>query len=192
MKLALRFVAVAVLGVLGLPGLSQVARAADENPLKNAKVDDWIEFVMNTEAMGQKMEMQIKQTVVAKDETSVTLRTETTMMGQKMPGKDVKVALDKPYDPYAQMQDLTDAKVTPLGEGSETITVAGKSYACHWTKVKVVASKPQAMEVNAKTWTCKDVPVSGLVRMESETAMTVQGQAMNTKMSMELKGSSAK
>ena len=188
MKLSMRIATAVVLGVLGLP----VLRAAEANPLKNAKVGDWIEFAMSTEAMGRKMEMEMKQSVVAKDETSVTLRTESSMMGQKMPGKDVKIPLDKPYEPYTQMQNLTDAKVTPLGDGDESITVAGKSYACRWTKVKVVATKPQAMEMTAKTWVCKDVPVSGLVRMESEMNMTVNGQAMATKTSMELKDSSAK
>lgn len=192
MRLALRLATTVVLGALCLPVLGLAAQAAEENPFKDAKVGEWIEFVMQTEAMGQKMEMQMKQSVVAKDETSVTLRMEATMMGQKMPGKDTKIALDKPYEPYLQNQNLTDAKATPLGEGNETISVGGKSYACHWTKVKVVATKPQAVEVTAKTWTCKDVPVNGLVRMESETAMTMQGQPMNTKIRMELKGSSAK
>lgn len=183
MRLTMRIAATIALAGLGLPLLSH---AAEENPLKNAKVGEWIEYTMRTEAMGQKMEMQMKQSVAAKDATSVTLRVETTMMGQKMPGQDVKVPLDKPYEPYTQ--GLTGATVTQLGEGNETITVGGKSYACHWTKVKVVATQPQAAENTAKVWTCKDVPVNGLVRMESEGTVTVQGQAMTTKTSMELKG----
>lgn len=185
----MRIAMTVILGALFLPVLS--SRAAD-NPLRNAKVGEWIEFVTNTETMGQKMEMQMKQSVVAKDETSVTLRMESTMMGQKTPAKDVKIPLDKPYEPYAQMPDLADAKVTPLGDGNETISVGGKSYACRWTKVKVVTTKPQAMDVTSKTWLCKDAPVTGLVRMESEMNMTVNGQAMTTKTTMELKGSSAK
>jgi len=192
MRNTMRIAAVVVLGVLGLPMLGLGARAAEENPFKKAKVGEWIEYTMNTEAMGQKMEMGMKQSVLAKDETSVTLRTESSMMGQKMPGQDVKILLDKPYEPYLQDQKLTDAKVTPLGDGNETITVGGKSYACRWTKVKVVATKPQAMEMTAKTWVCKDVPLSGMVRMESEMNMTVNGQAMATKTSMELKGAGAK
>jgi hypothetical protein len=128
--------------------------------------------------------------VVAKDATAVTLRMETTMMGQKMPGQDVKIPLDQPYEPSTQ--GLADAKVTQLGEGNETISVGGKSYACHWTKTKVVATKPQAVENTAKVWMCKDVPVNGLVRMESEGTMTMEGQAMTTKMSMELTGASGK
>jgi hypothetical protein len=188
MKLMMRIATMVVLAALCLPVLSLAARAAEENPLKNANVGDWIEFVMSTEAMGQKMEMQMKQSVTAKDATFVTLRMETTMLGQQMPGQDVKIPLDTPYEPYTQ--GLADAKVTVLGEGNETLSVGGKSYACHWTKVKVVATKPQAAENTAKVWTCKDVPVNGLVRMESEGTTTMEGQAMTTKMSMELKGAS--
>lgn len=192
MKLTMRIAAAVVLGVLCLPVLSLAARAADENPLKNAKVGQWIEYVMRTEAMGQKMEMQTKQSVVAKDDTSVTLRMETTMMGQKMPGQDMKIPLDKPYEPYAQNQDLADAKVTPLGDGQETITLGGKSYDCRWVKVKVVASKPQAVEVTSKVWSCTKVPVTGVVRMETQSVMTMEGQAMTTSMAMELTGASGK
>lgn len=192
MRLAMRLATAVVLSALCLTVLSLAARAADENPLKNAKVGDWVEYAMTSEAMGQKMEMQTKQSVVAKDEVFVTLRTETTMMGQAMPAQDVKIALNKPYEPFAQDPNLTDAKVTPLGEGDETISVGGKSYACRWTKAKVVATKPQAMEGTSRTWVCRDVPVNGLVRMESETNVTVNGQAMVTKMNMELKGASGK
>jgi hypothetical protein len=79
--------------------------------------------------------------------------------------------------------------VTVLGEGDETITVDGKSYKCHWGKAKVVATKPMAMESTVKAWSSKDVPVGGLVKMESESVMTMNGQAMNSKMTMKLTGS---
>jgi hypothetical protein len=75
--------------ILGALLLSIMILAAD-NPLKNAKVGQFIEFNMTTETMGNKMEMKMKQTVVAKDDVSVTLRTETTAMGQKMPPQDHK------------------------------------------------------------------------------------------------------
>ncbi len=181
-------IAVAVaLGVLLLPVLSWMAQGAGNNPLKNAHVGDWVEFATHTGAMGQQMEMKTKQTVVAKDATSITLRTETTMMGHTMPPQDVKIPLNRSYEPYAA--GLTDAKVTPLGEGNETLKVGGKSYACHWVKVKVAATKPQPMEGTTKVWTCPDVPVTGVVKMETESTMTVGGKSMPTQMTMELIGS---
>ena len=95
--------------------------------------------------------------------------------------------LDKPYQPFVQAN--SDAKVTILGEGDETVTVDGTSYKCRWAKVKVVATTPMAIESTVKTWTSKEVPVSGMVKMESESVMTMNGQVMNTKMSMKLAGS---
>jgi hypothetical protein len=190
MRFTMRTLTVAIVGALCLPVLSLLSRAAEENPFKenpfkNAKAGDWIEYTMSTDAMGQKMEMQVKQTVVAKDDTSVTLRMETTMMGQTMPGNDMKIPLDQPWNPLSQR--LSDAKVTTLGEGNETVTVGGKSYACHWVQAKIVTTKPQATEGTLKVWTCKDVPVNGMVRMEAATNMVMQGQAMKTAVTMELK-----
>jgi hypothetical protein len=182
MNRTMKTFAVIALGALLLPVLIW----AVDNPLKNAKVGEWIEFVMNTETMGTKMDMKMKQTVVAKDAVSVTLRTVSTMMGKEMPPQDSKILFDQPYEPYKA--GFQDAVVTPLGEGNETITVGGKAYSCHWVKVKVVATKPQAVEATTKVWTCKDVPVSGMVKMETESNMKIGDKMMATKMTMELTG----
>ena len=171
-----------LLGALALPMLIW----AVDNPLKNAKVGEWIEFTMTTETMGAKMTMKMKQTVIAKDAVSVTLRTETTAMGNKMPAQESKILFDQPYEPYKE--GFKDAVVTPLGSGSETITVGGKPYACQWQKVKVVATKPMPVEATTTVWTCKDVPVSGMVRMVTDSSMKMEGQTMSTKMTMELVG----
>ena len=56
-------------------------------------------------------------------------------------------------------------------------------------KIKVVATKPVAMESTVKAWSSKDVPVGGLVKMESDSVMTMNGKVMNTKMTMKLTGS---
>lgn len=155
-----------------------------DNPLKNAQVGEYVDFKMITESMGTKTEMQMKQSVVAKDEVSVTLRTETTAMGQKMPPQDAKIMLNQPYEPYKA--GYTDAVVTPLGEGDETITAGGKSYDCHWAKVKVVATNPTAVESVTTVWSCKDIPVNGMAKMTSDSTMKMGAQTMNTKMTMEL------
>lgn len=171
------------LGALVLP----LAARAEENPLKNAKVGEWVEFVTTTATMGNTMEMKTKQTVVAKDDVSVTLRTAVTMMGMQQPPQDVKIMLNQPYQPHAE--GFPDAVVTPLGEGTETITVGGKSYASRWTKVKVVATKPAPVQSTSKVWSSKSVPVTGLVKMESESVMTMGGNTMKTTMTMQLTGS---
>jgi len=186
MNRMLKTCAAVTLGTLMFPLLS---RAAD-NPYKSAKIGEWVESVTITETTGNKMEMKMKQTVVAKDDVSVTLKMEVSMMGRQMPPQESKIMLDKPYEPYTQPN--TDAKATILGEGDETITVDGKAYKCHWTKVKVVATKPATMESTVKSWSSKDVPLSGMVQMESETVMTMNGKTMNTKTTMKLAGSGKK
>ena len=183
MNRMLKTCAVVALGALIMP--LQI-RAAD-NPYKSAKVGEWIEYVTTTETMGSKHDMKTKQTVVAKDDVSITLRIVASMMGKEMPPQDTKIMLNESYDPYKQ--GYVDAKVTILGEGDETITVDGKSYKCHWAKVKVVATKPMAIESTMKSWSSKDVPLAGMVKMESESVMTMNGTAMNSKMTMKLTGS---
>jgi predicted NodU family carbamoyl transferase len=183
MNRMLKIFGVVAIATLVLPLLTWAA----DNPYKSAKVGEWVEYVTTTETMGNKHDMKTKQTVVAKDDVSVTLRIVTTMMGKEMPPHDTKIMLNQPYQPFTQAD--TDAKVTTLGEGDETITVDGKSYKCHWAKAKVVATKPAQMESTMKAWSSKDVPLAGMVKMESESVMTMQGTTMNTKMTMKLTGS---
>jgi hypothetical protein len=183
MRRLLKACAVVVFGALVLP----LQTGAADNPYKSAKVGAWVEYVTTTESLGTKHEMKTKQTVVAKDDVSVTVRIVATVMGREMPPHDSKIMFDKPYDPYTQGN--TDAKVTVLGEGDETITVDGKSYPCHWGKARVVATKPVAMESTVKAWTSKDVPVGGMVKMEGESVMTMEGRTMNSTMTMRLTGS---
>ena len=165
-----------------------VAVSAADNPFKNAKVGDWVEYATTTAAMGHNMQMSTKQTVVAKDDTSVTVRNEATANGQKMPPNEVKIPFDKPYEPYKGHSADSDATATLIGEGSETITVGGKPYACHWVKMKVVATKPAPTNGTVKVWSCSDVPAGSVVKMEMENEMKVEKQTMTTKMTMELKG----
>jgi len=182
MKRTVKSLALVAVGAM----LVSVLVWAADNPLKNAKVGEWIEFVIHTQTMGQTMDTKMKQTVIAKDAVSVTLRNVTTVMGKEM-SNDTKIMFDQPYEPYKMPN--SDAVVTPLGEGNETITVGGKPYNCHWVKVKVVTTKPQAMEGTTKVWSCKDVPVNNMVKMETESAMKMGDKVMNTTMTMELVGS---
>lgn len=160
------------------------AAKTSDNPLKNAKVGDFLEFKTVTEAMGTKTETQTKQTVVAKDDVSITLRTEISMMGMKVPPQESKIMLNQPYEPYKAGN--TDAVVTPLGEGDETITAGGKSYACHWAKVKVVVSKPSPITSTTTVWSSKEIPVTGVAKMITDSSMEVQGKTMDSRMVMEL------
>lgn len=185
-----RIVMWVALSALLMPILGLMALGAGDNPLKNARVGDWAEYVMKNQVMGQTMEMKSKQSIVARDATSVTLRTETTVMGKKT-STDTKIPFDQPYEPYKMgLPENVKVTVTPLGSGSETVTVGGKSYACTWAKVKMVMTAPTPMDATTKVWTSKDVPVYGMVKMETDSTMNAGGQTMNTKMIMELVGAS--
>jgi hypothetical protein len=173
--------------VVALAALSfTTAVWAADSPLKRASVGEWTEYLTRTETMGQTREIRMKKTVVAKDAVSVTLRTATSMMGKEVPPQDVRVMLDQPYEPYKTGH--SDATVTQLGEGSETITVGGNVYICHWVKVKTIETKPQAVESTTTVWASKDVPVSGMVKMESEASATRGGKTVTSKTTMELTG----
>jgi hypothetical protein len=166
-----------------------VAAAAADNPYKYAKVGDWVEYTTTTEVMGNKMQMVSKQTVIAKDDTSVTIRTEMTAMGKKMPPQEMKILFNQPYEPYKMgARADTDAKATLIGEGNETITVGGKPYICHWMKMKVTATKPAATNGTMKVWNTADVPAGGMVKMEMDNEMAMGEKTMTTTMVMELTG----
>mgnify|MGYP005858503761 FL=1 len=162
----------------------QVKAANSDNPLKIAKVGDYIKFRMTTQTMGSKIQMEMKQTVIAKDDVSITLRTETTASGIKMPPQDSRIMLNQPYEPYKQ--GFPDAIVTPIGEGSETLNVGGKSYNCKWVKVKVVSLKPTPIEAVTTVWSSSDVPVTGMVKMVTSSTTNLSGNKMTTKMTMDL------
>lgn len=165
--------------------------AADvENPYKKAKVGDWVTYVQTTNmaAMNMKQSTTMKQTVKAKDEKEVTLQVEMEVNGQKM-SNEVKIALDQPYDPNTTgMPKGMDAKVEKIADGKESVTVAGKTYECQWTQVKV-SMKNQGMDMSGttKSWICADVPLSGLVKSEGDMLVNAGGNEMKTQVTMELK-----
>jgi hypothetical protein len=141
-----------------------VARAEEEawvSSLKDAKVGDWVEYKMKA-AAGAKhdMEMTQKRTVTAKDDKSITLKNEMTVMGHAM-SREVVIPLDKPYNPGVSDPE---AKVEKLEEGSEKLTINGKDYDTHWIKYKGTTKKGDAVE--GKVWLAKGISMGGMVKME--------------------------
>lgn len=165
------------------PAAAPKAPPAVANVLKDAEVGEWLEYAVRTDATPQAAEMKARQTVTAKDAHWVTLKT-TGDLGTH----DLKISLGMPYLPYMPVGE-TDATSTKLKEGKETITVRGKPYACSWVQVKVLATKPTPTDCVTKVWTCKDVPVTGVVKLESLSSATVKGKTVTSKLTMELVGS---
>ena len=156
--------------------LSGLAAAQDKtHPFAKAKVGEWVGY--NVETGSPSANITIKQTVSARDAEGVTLKVQMSMGGKPLEATDQRVSLKEPFDPARMLQSPTvKSQITKLGEGEETLTVAGKKYKCTWVKNRVITEfNGQIIETNSKMWISKDVPLGGLVRAETETAgaMTV-------------------
>lgn len=171
--------------VLVLAACAGTAQAV-ENAWKTAKIGDWVEYKSVADMGAMKMESTMKMEVVKKDEKSVTLKNEMAASGQKMPPQEMTIPFDAPE---GQPQMPPGAKMEKVGEGDEKLTIAGKEYACHYVKNKIVMTMEipnmpkQEMEQVATIWTCKDVPCGGMVR-----TMTEQMKPTQTKTVQELTG----
>jgi hypothetical protein len=180
-----------VMVVLALLPVARAEEKKEENPYKNAKVGDWIEY-KTTVTLGEvKVPGTMKMVVADKNEKEVTLKTVLTAAGMEVPAPDMKVDLTKPYDPLAtaNLPNGTDAKVEKLGEGKEKIKVGGKEHDAEWTKMKVTG-KAQGIDMtgDVKVWTSKMVPLGGMVKMD----MVGKAIGMDFKMEMELTGFGSK
>jgi hypothetical protein len=148
--------------------------ADEENPLKKSKVGDWTEYRMT----GPSMDGKTRLTVIAKDDKEVTYEVTGKMSfnGKEMamPAQKQKVDLTKPYDAISAANlARTGTKIETVGEGTEKLKIRGKEYDTKWTKLKATTTVGDVTVVSEyKMWFSKSVPVSGLVRMDTDTAGT--------------------
>jgi hypothetical protein len=165
-----------------------VAKGADgDNPFKNAKVGDWVEYKMT----GQNIEGKTKMTITAKDDKEVSYEVtgSFSFMGKEMtaPVQTLKVDLTKPYDQIAaanvdNLKKTADFKIEKDGEGKEKLKVGDKEYDTNWIKYKSSTTTNNfTVTSDYKMWYSKDVPVSGLVRMD--TSVTA-GVTITTKLEL--------
>src|SRR5262249_8012878 len=112
-------------------------------------------------------EVAIKQTVKAIDDKKVTLRIESTLEGKTMPGKDTQIPLEQFTDPLKSFAK-EKGKLEKIDSGKETIEVGNKKVECEWKSYKTTSDfKGKTVETNLKIWISQEVPLNGLVRMES-------------------------
>src|SRR5262249_10502680 len=133
--------AVILLVVVGPASL----QADDDNPYKDAKVGDWVEYKYSARdfTAPQGTEAKIKMTVIGKDDKELTYE-----IGGWVPGvvQKVKIDLTKPHDPiglvalsnFHNFGELKgqDIKAEKLGEGKEKLQVGRKEYDTRWTQMK--------------------------------------------------------
>ncbi len=174
--------------VLALCGVPALHSAEEENPFKKAKVGDWAEYKMLTVAMGVKIDGKLKMTVTAKDDNKATLKPTASIKDTpEVAGQEIEIDLTKPYDPIstAGLPKGTEAKIEKDGDGDEKIKVNGKEYNAKWSKIKMSAKvMGQDFDADIKYWTSKDVPLSGMIKMEMKSKFA--------DMTMELVGTGGK
>jgi hypothetical protein len=163
------------------------ARAADdENPWKNSKVGDWVEYKMT----GTGFEAKTKMTIVTKDDNEVGYEVGVTFTvdGKEntVPVQKRTIDLTKSYDPLSAINlQKKNVKLEKVDEGKEKLKIGDKEYDTTWTKTKATATFNNVTSVSEyKMWFSKSVPLSGMVRMDTTVG------PITTK--MELSGSGRK
>ena len=161
-----------IMGIAALTALAVAGMAADTIGWNNFKPGSWVKLKSTSEMTmaGRKTNMstEMKMTLVAKTADKATVETETTAMGTTTKSK-----ADIPLNSTAKGAPAQN----PAKMGSETITVAGKSFKC---KTAEVQSEANGMKTTTKTWLADEVP-GGLVKSESTST-----GAMTSKTTMEL------
>jgi hypothetical protein len=165
---AMRSIVAAALTLCILPA---VRSADDEHPFKNSKVGDWVEYKFSgTGGVTGKTKM----TITAKSDKEVAYDVEGTFafMGKEMtaPVQKMKVDLTQPYDAISAANlKAKDVKIDKQGNGKEKLKLGDKEFETKWSKLKATATV-NGMDIVSeyKMWFCKDVPVSGLVKMDTK------------------------
>jgi hypothetical protein len=161
-----------IVGIGALTLFAVASMAANNSGWNNFKPGSWakLKTTSETTVAGHKTAMTIetKTTLVSKTADKATVETETTMMGNTTKAK-AEIPLNSTATGTAQQNA---AKM-----GSETITVAGKTFKC---KTVEVQSEANGMKTSTKSWMADEVP-GGIVKTES----TSTGSA-SSKVSMEL------
>jgi hypothetical protein len=149
--------------------LPTAIRAADnENPFNKAKVGDWATYCVTITAMGKQIDGEMKMTVAAKTDKEATVKASLRVSGNETTFSDQKIDLTKPYDPTSLLGGNTDqSKIEKVADGKEKVKIETKEFDCTWIKMKT-KTKFMGMEIPAdvKVWLSKDVPLSGIVKME--------------------------
>lgn len=147
-----------------------LAQAADDdNPYKRSKVGDWIEYKMGGGGTS-------KVTITAKDDAEATYEVATTYVSGRQkteaPVKTFKIDLSKPFDQNSAANLKGDNIVyEKFDEGTEKLILGEKEYQTMWKKVRAnISGNGITIRLDLKMWFAKDVPLSGLVKMETTSS----------------------
>lgn len=152
--------------------LTQIVSAQGENPIRKAKVGDWVNYKMTVAVGDFTVPGRMRMTISAKDEKNATMTLDIDVLNRKE-SKETKIDLTQAYDP-TNLAGLGSGvpdgvKIAKAGDGKETITVGGKKYVCTWTTVKM-SGDVGGMKVDGevKIWMSREIPLAGLVKMDTK------------------------
>jgi hypothetical protein len=158
--------------------------AEEENPYKKAKVGDYATYKMVTKVLGMNIEGTVTQTVTAKDDKEVTVKTTGSAGDMEFPAQEQKIDLTKPFDPTkaGKLPAGADVKVEKLKDGTEKLKLGSKEHATKWETYKL-KMKQMGVEFEAemKIWQNKELNIP-VVKME----MTADVAGNKMEVSMEL------
>lgn len=167
------------------------ARGADDHPLKNAKVGDFVTYKVSVNFGGMDLSGTSTQTVTAKSDKEVTVKTAGKMNDMDFPESEQKIDLTKPFDPTKMAAPPgSEAKFEKLKDGTEKLKVGDKTYDTTWTTYKMTASgMGQDITGEVKVWMAKDVPF-GVAK--TETKVSFGGMDIKAEMTFSESGTAKK
>lgn len=131
-----------------------------ENPLKKAKIGDWIETKTITKNNGQISETINRIEIASKDDKTAILFIEKTSEGNKTLGQEIKTLIS-PFCEEIKGSDL----VKIIAEGNEKLTCAGKTFNCHWIKYQYTLNNDGKKTVTTGTvWSSPEAPILNAVK----------------------------
>lgn len=138
--------AVFIFTLLAVLAMAASGLAADQiNPIKDAKVGEWALYEMTGG-------MQQKQSVVARDDNSVTIKIDIIMTGKVVNSATTKIN----FDQITAKPGVHGASGIKPTMGEESVEIKGK-------KVQCATMTMETQGRTMKSYMSKDVPVYGLV-----------------------------
>lgn len=129
-----------------------------DHPLKNAKVGDFAVYKIILITDDRKIEVVVKEQVIATSDKEVTVKITSTEMGKPREPEMQSFDITKPHNPLTVMGRAHTFEKT--GDGKEKLKIGDKSYDCNWVTGK------QVNDTRVKVWCSKAVPVLGIVKVD--------------------------
>jgi len=149
--------------------------AQASHPLAKAGEGDWAQYTVTVDNSTTPF-LSVKdkkrwRAVTMVQAAGVRIENFTFMGGERRPLGPSWIAFDQPFEPVFEIS--RGAKIEVVSSTPESLTVKGKTYACTKTIRKVsrltnAESLQTAWNGTSTVWTCPDVPLGGIVKIENQ------------------------